>query len=127
MSATARAGQVVLVVSGLLSIVFSASTLVVTDDPFPADANALIASWGVGMGVMVIVLATAGLRSGQRWAWLTLWVVPAFFASHVAMLGTWLPDGVLTVLSLGALAATRPDIVDAEPPAFASATESTRT
>ena len=126
MSVTARAGQVVLVVSGLLSIVFSASTLVVTDDPFPADANALIASWGVGMGVMVIVLATAGLRSRQKWAWLALWVVPAFFASHVAMLGTWIPDGVLAVLSVGALAATRPEVVDAEPRRpFASATART--
>lgn len=108
MSAAARAGQVVLVVSGLLCILFSASTMFVTEDPFPEDANALIASFGVGMGVLVIVLATVGLAAGQRWAWLALWVVPAFFVSHVALLGTWVPDGVLAALSVAALAATRP-------------------
>ena len=58
--------------------------------------------------VLVIVLATAGLRSGQRWPWLALWVMPVFFAAHVALLGTWIPDGVLLVLSIVALAVTNP-------------------
>jgi hypothetical protein len=34
--------------------------------------------------------------------------MPAFFAAHVASLGTWIPDGVLLVLSVVALAVTRP-------------------
>jgi hypothetical protein len=54
------------------------------------------------------VLATAGLRSGQMWPWLALWVMPVFFAAHVALLGIWIPDGVLLVLSVVALVATRP-------------------
>ena len=107
MSATARAGQALLALFGLMCIVFSASVYA-AEDPFPSDANALIATWGVGMGVLIIVLATAGLRSGQMWPWLALWVMPAFFAAHVALLGTWIPDGVLLALSVVALAATRP-------------------
>jgi hypothetical protein len=34
--------------------------------------------------------------------------MPVFFAAHVALLGTWIPDGVLLVLSVVALAVTRP-------------------
>jgi hypothetical protein len=106
-SAHARAGQALLALFGLLCIVFSASVYA-AEDPFPSDANALIATWGVGMGVLVIVLSTAGLRSGQRWPWLALWVLPVFFAAHVALLGTWIPDGVLLALSVVALAVTKP-------------------
>jgi hypothetical protein len=114
-SATARAGQALLALFGLMCIVFSASVYA-AEDPFPSDANALIATWGVGMGVLVIVLATAGLRSGQRWPWLALWVMPVFFAAHVALLGTWIPDGVLLVLSVVALAVTKPGCVAGERP-----------
>jgi hypothetical protein len=113
--ATARAGQALLALFGLMCIVFSASVYAV-EDPFPSDANALIATWGVGMGVLVIVLATAGLRSGQMWPWLALWVMPVFFAAHVALLGTWIPDGVLLVLSVVALALTRPGRSSVEAP-----------
>jgi hypothetical protein len=113
MSAPARAGQALLALFGLLCVVFSASVYA-AEDPFPSDANALIATWGVGMGVLVIVLATAGLRSGHRWPWLALWVMPAFFAAHVALLGTWIPDGVLLVLSVVALAVTKPRRVASE-------------
>lgn len=107
MSATARAGQALLALFGLLCVVFS-SSVYAADDPFPSDANALIATWGAGMGVLVMVLATAGLSSAQRWPWLALWVIPAFLAAHVALLGTWIPDGVLLALSVVALAVTRP-------------------
>lgn len=115
MSTTARAGQALLALFGLLCIVFSASVYA-AEDPFPSDANALIATWGVGMGVLVIVLATVGLRSGQMWPWLALWVMPVFFAAHVVLLGTWVPDGVLLALSVVALALTRPSraAMDAE-------------
>jgi hypothetical protein len=110
MSATARTGQAFLVLFGLINIVFSVSVYFTSDTeaPFPDDAKALIATWGTAMGVLVIVLATAGLRSGQAWAWSALWTAPAFLVAHVALLGTWVPDGVLAVLTVLALAATRP-------------------
>ncbi len=108
MTALARAGQVFLVLFGLISIVFSASVYAATDEPFPDDANHLIATWGVGFGLLVIVLATVGLASRRTWAWAALWVVPAFLATHVVLLGTWLPDGVLLVLAALALIATKP-------------------
>lgn len=116
MSATARAGQAFLVVFGLMNVVFSISVYFPADgEDFPADAQALIATWGVAMGGLVIVLATAGLGSGQTWAWAALWVAPAFLVAHVALLGTWLPDGVLAVLTGLALIATRPLVVPQSP------------
>lgn len=108
MSPLARAGQVILVLFGLINIVFSASVYAPSDDPFPDDANALIATWGVGMGIFVIVLATAGLASRQQWPWLALWVGPAFLVAHVVLLGVWIPDAVLAVIVSAALLATRP-------------------
>jgi hypothetical protein len=114
MSTTARIGQGLLVVMSLMSMVISISVFFV-EDPFAHDAQVLIASFGVGMGVLTLVLAVAGLSSGQRWPWLALWVMPVFFASHVVGLGTVVPDGVLLVLSAAALVATRPRTSAAEP------------
>lgn len=61
----------------------------------------------LGFGVMVIVVAVAPYRRGQRWAWFTLWVVPVF------MIGLLLHElegdyvhmpAMLLVLSLAGLA-----------------------
>lgn len=109
MSALARAGQVYLVLLGLINVVFSASVYAPSDEPFPDHANALIATWGVGFGILVVVLATAGLASRQLWAWAALWTAPAFLAAHVVLLGTWIPDGVLLLLAVLALVATKPE------------------
>ncbi len=109
MSIPARIAQVVLVLIGLLSVVFSISVYAApAGERFDPDANALIASWGVGFGVLTIVLATLGLSSGRLWPWAALWVLPAFLVSHVVLLGTALPDGVLAVVAVLALVAVRP-------------------
>lgn len=109
MTTLQRTAQVFLVIVGLLTIVFYVSVYAAPGgDPFPDDANALIATGGVALGVLVIALATAGINSGERWAWLALWVVPVFFLGHCVLLGTWVPDGVLAVAAVGALLATRP-------------------
>lgn len=108
MSRSARAGQVVLVLLGALSVVIASSVYAPMEEPFEPDAQALVASFGVAFGVLVVVLATAGLGSRQAWAWRALWVLPAFLASHVVLLGTLLPDGVLAVVAVAALVATRP-------------------
>lgn len=109
MTGIQRTSQGLMVVFGLLMIVFLASVYADTSDTrFPDDAKALIASAGVALGILVIALATAGINSGERWAWLALWVLPAFFLAHSILLGTWIPDGVLAVLSVGALVVTRP-------------------
>jgi len=108
MSRSARIGQAVLVLLGLLSAVIAVSVYAPMEDPFEPDAQALIATFGVAFGVLVVVLATAGLGSRQRWAWGALWVLPVFLVSHVLLLGTVLPDAVLAVLAVAALAATRP-------------------
>jgi hypothetical protein len=107
MSRSARTGQLVLVVLGLLCAVIALSVFFVPDT-FEDDALALISTYGVGMGLLVVALATAGLNAGSRWAWGALWVLPAFFVAHVGLLGTWLPDGVLVVVSATALLLTRP-------------------
>jgi hypothetical protein len=59
-------------------------------------------------GVLVVVLAVWGLPTGQRWAWLALWVVPAFLLSHVALLGTVVPDAPFALLAAVALWLARP-------------------
>lgn len=109
MTAVQRIAQGLMVIFGLLMVVFLSSVYADTsDESFPDDANALIATAGVALGVLVIVLATAGINSGERWAWLALWVLPVFFLSHSVLLGTWVPDGVFAVLAVGALIVTRP-------------------
>jgi hypothetical protein len=109
---TQRAAQAALAVFGLLIVVVLASVYAPTDAPgeapFPEDARHLVATAGVALGVLVVALATAGISSGERWAWLALWVLPAFFLSHCLLLGTWLPDGVFLALSVLALVVTRP-------------------
>jgi hypothetical protein len=107
MSRSARVGQVVLVLLGVLCAVIAVSVYAPMEEPFEPDAQALVATFGVGFGALVVVLATAGLGSRQAWAWGALWVLPVFLASHVLLLGTVLPDGVLMVVAVAALAATR--------------------
>lgn len=109
MTATQRTAQVLLGAFGLLTIVFYASVYAASgDDAFPAEANALIATGGAALGVLLIALAGAGIGSGERWAWLALWVLPAFFLAHALLLGTWVPDGIFAVVSVVALVVTRP-------------------
>ncbi len=109
MTTTQRVAQGLMVICGLLTIVFYSSVYAATgEDAFPDDANALIATAGVALGVLILVLAPIGISSGERWAWLALWVLPAFFLAHAFLLGTWIPDGVLAALSVVALVVTRP-------------------
>lgn len=109
MTAIQRAAQGLMVIFGLMTIVFMSSVYADhSDERFPDNANALIATCGVALGILVITLATAGINSGERWAWLALWVLPVFFLAHCVLLGTWIPDGVFGVLGVVALIATRP-------------------
>jgi hypothetical protein len=109
MSVVVRVAQGLLVVLGGLVALITASVYADTGSTrFPDDANALVATSGIGLGVLVVVLATAGIASGERWAWLALWVLPAYLIAHVALLGTWVPDAVLAVLAVVALVLTRP-------------------
>lgn len=108
MSRSGRVGQVVLTVCGVLCALIAMSVWFVPEEErFERDALALISTFGVGMGILVVAGALA-LARGSSTAWAALWVLPAFFASHVALLGTWIPDGVLFVLSVAALLLTRP-------------------
>lgn len=107
MSRSARVAQAVLVLLGLMCALIAVSVHFVPD-PFEDDANALISTFGAAMGLLVVVLATAGLNARSRWAWAALWVLPVFFASHVGLLGTWVPDGVLLLVAAAALVVARP-------------------
>jgi hypothetical protein len=109
MTTIQRIAQFLMAAFGLLTIIFYASVYAATgDEAFPNEANGLIASAGAALGVLVILLATAGLNSGERWAWLGLWTLPAFFIAHAALLGIWLPDGIFAAVSVGALVVTKP-------------------
>lgn len=107
MSVPARIGQSVLALIATMAALIAVSVFFV-EDPFPRDAQVLVASNGVGMGVLLLAAATFGLNSGSRWAWAALWVLPAFLGWHIAALGTVVPDAVLLVVAVAALVVTRP-------------------
>lgn len=77
-------------------------------DPFPTGALILISSFAGGMTVLAVVVTVTALRSGARWAWLAMWVYPAFFVFHVIGLGTVVPDLILALVSAAALIGLRP-------------------
>lgn len=64
-------------------------------------------SFGAGMGLFALALSLEAAR-GSRSAWLALWYLPLFLASHVIWLGVWVPDLPLLVLTAAALIALRP-------------------
>jgi len=99
-------GAGIFVAISVLAGVFAFSTVFV--EPVDRDNDTLIASFGLGMAVLSVLVALVPLRRGERWAWYAMLVWPLFFASHVAFLGTWVPDAPLFVLSLAALALTWP-------------------
>ena len=113
MSVSARIGQGVLALIAVMAALIAVSVFFV-EDPFPHDAQVLIASNGVGMGVLLLLAATAGLNAGSRWAWASLWVLPGFLGWHIVALGTVLPDAILLALAVAALAVTRPGRVEPE-------------
>ncbi|WP_353815546.1 hypothetical protein [Agromyces sp. SYSU T00266] len=94
--ARARIGQGILVALFAVSAVFAMSVLF-ADDPFPASATVLIASFGALAAVLGIVAVVGGL--GSRVVRVGLWAFPLFFVWHVAALGTWIPDAGFAVLS----------------------------
>lgn len=96
------------VVISLLSGVISASVNAPMEDQFEHDARVLITTFGLGMAALSLAVVLGPFRRGERWAWATLWVWPAFFVAHVVTLGTVVPDGVFAVATAVALVASRP-------------------
>lgn len=103
-----RAATSILVLLSILSGVIGTSVLFVTDDPFPREAQVLIATFAVGMAVFGIAITLTGFRRGQRWAWLALWYYPVFFVIHIFAFDTIIPDGIFAVLTTAALLLARP-------------------
>lgn len=92
----------------VLSGVIAVSVYAPMDDPFESDAQVLIATFGVGMALLSGVIALVPFRRGERWAWGALWIWPAFFVAHLALLGTVVPDLPLALVTTAALVASRP-------------------
>lgn len=40
----------------------------------------------VGFGLLVAIISATAYRNGRKWAWYTLWSVPAFFAASIVLL-----------------------------------------
>lgn len=97
----------VLAAMAAFSGVIAVSVYAPMDDPFEADAQALIATFGVGMCVLAAVVALVPFRRGERWAWVALWVWPAFFVAQVVAIGHLSPLAFVLVTSV-ALIAGRP-------------------
>lgn len=96
LGARVRTGQAILTAILLLCALVALSTIFV-DDPFEPAAVVLIASFGVLAAVLGIASVWGAIR--VRLVRLAVWALPLFFVSHIAALGTWLPDGVLAVAS----------------------------
>lgn len=57
------------------------------------------------LGAQLMMLAVLGLavilrpfRRGERWAWYALWCYPAFFVIHIVAFGTFVIDGIFTLI-----------------------------
>jgi hypothetical protein len=79
------------------------------------DDNWIVATFGTGMGVLTLAVAGTALRRAEPWAWWALCYYPVFFAVHVAVFGTWIPDAVLLVLSVAALAVSARAVLGVRP------------
>lgn len=51
-------------------------------EPFPRDAQWLVTTYAAVAVVLTLAIAFTAFRRGERWAWLALWVWPAFFVVH---------------------------------------------
>lgn len=96
LGARARSGQIILTVVLALCALVALSTIFV-DDPFEAPAVVLIASFGVLAAVLGLAAVWGAIRS--RIVQLAVWALPLFFVSHIAALGTWMPDAIFAVVS----------------------------
>lgn len=100
----------VLCVGALATFVIGGLSIWFVDDPFPYAANVLITTFAAGMTILAVSALVLLFRDGNRVAWFGLWAYPAFFVSHVALLGTFVPDLVFAVVAAGALALTWPGV-----------------
>lgn len=105
MSAVVRTGQVILCALFVLTGVIALSTLFV-DDPFPTEAQVMVASFGLAYAAVSLIVTVGAIR--VRTVWFSLWVLPLFLVSHVIALGTWVPDAVLAAVAIAALLLCRP-------------------
>lgn len=96
--------RAVLLLVGGLVLVFGSSMLAADGDLAERVTNG---TYGAGMGLFALALVFEAAR-GSRSAWVALWYLPVFLASHVIWLGVWVPDLPLALLSIAALLALRP-------------------
>lgn len=71
------------------------------------EERLLGSTFGVGMGLFGLVLTAVAFRTRDRLAWVALWYFPVFFAIHIAVVETWVPDAPLLVIAAGALLHSR--------------------
>ena len=107
LGARVRIGQSILTVILAVCALVALSTVFV-EDPFEPAAVVLIASFGVLAAVLGIATVWGAIRS--RAVRIAVWALPLFFVSHVAALGTWMPDGVFAIVSaIGAALVASPE------------------
>jgi hypothetical protein len=88
----------------LVLIAVVAASTAFSDDPFPAPAIVLLASFGLLASAFGLVATWSTDRS--RMARIAVWALPLFFVWHVAALHTWIPDALFAVAAaVGALLA----------------------
>lgn len=98
-------GTILMGLIALATLVIGGISIWFNEEPplFPYPAKVLITTFAGGMTALAVAAMALVVRTGNRVAWMGLWAYPAFFLSHVAFLGTYIPDLILAVVSAAAL------------------------
>lgn len=102
-SGSLKWARVAMVAVGVVTLLVGAGSAF---EPGNSDDQVLIATFGAGMGLFAIALALIAFGDRNRLAWAVLWYYPVFFAVHIAVFGTWVPDLPLLVIAAAALLAS---------------------
>jgi len=97
---------IVFVAFALLGTVFGVFPGGWFEEDVDRDATLLTTTYALVAVVLTVAVAATAFRRGERWAWLALWVWPAFFVVHGFAFFAF--DFVFAALGTVALAATYP-------------------
>lgn len=74
------------------------------DEKADSDFKVLVTTYAAVAVVLTVAVTLTAFRRGERWAWMALWVWPAFFVVHGALV--FPVDFVLAALGVAALLVT---------------------
>src|SRR5437879_2007160 len=107
-SGYSRIGWVILLVSAGLGLIFATFLAIAPNAILPGhsfrvgDAPLAIRAWGVtwiAFSLSALVLLLIPFRRGERWAWMSLWLLPLLWLSHFALKPNTVHNLVIAVVT----------------------------